>query len=115
MVLQKNGISEAINKAARDTVGEMMKNSRRGKLGVKNEELADAIRHKKEAYKKYLQSRKEETGRYEYYSMKNTAKSVVRKGHQELQRSQVEHDKNGTQQFAYKPMKILQKEGQKHI
>lgn len=102
-------IRACIEKSAHEVIGRRKKFRKRKGLKIWTEELEQAIKDKKIAYHKYLQTpsvQNEET----YKSKRNTAKAIARRAHQQywdIFVSNIEHDLHGRQEVAYKIIKHL--------
>lgn len=104
-----NNIKKCIEKSANEAIGTKRRYRKRKGLRIWNEELAEVINKKKISYKKYLQN-PTLANEEEYKAIRNTAKDLTRKAHQQSWErfvSNIEHDIHGRQTMAYKVLKHL--------
>jgi hypothetical protein len=100
-------IKETIEKTAREVLGKREKIMKKKGLKIWNDEIAAAIKGKKEAYNILLQTKTEEENSI-YKLKRNTAKTIVNKTHQESWErfiAMIETDIHGRQTLAYKVMR----------
>ncbi|XP_039280839.1 uncharacterized protein LOC111056792 [Nilaparvata lugens] len=104
-----NIVRDTLKDVAYETLGTQKLKKRKKGLKIWNEEISEAIRNKKKAYKQLLQSPTDQA-KQNYRIKRNIAKTIVRKAHEDSWDrfiSGIEDDLHGRQEVAYKLIKHL--------